>query len=178
VSNPKPPVIGARFPWWIGFALVAGLAIVLLWRGALPGGDSGESDDRRLTGPALERPRTANGGGSADQAGDASLLGEAIAARRQEVWVEFEAAVTKVLADDEEAPRHQRFLVRTDDGDSILVAHNIDVSDRVPVKAGQRIRLKGRYEWNDRGGVLHWTHRESGRGRSRGWIEVGGRRYE
>ena len=45
-------------------------------------------------------------------------------------------------------------------GQTLLVAHNIDLADRVPVSLGDRVSLRGLYEWNHRGGLIHWTHHD------------------
>ena len=47
--------------------------------------------------------------------------------------VEFKAEVIKLLADDNKGSRHQRFIVKTENL-SVLIAHNIDLAERVPVK--------------------------------------------
>jgi hypothetical protein len=117
-------------------------------------------------------------GNTAATAGDQFTLLEAIVEKQRDVWVEFEATVAKELPDDSESPRHQRFLLELPSGDTILIAHNIEVAARAPIRTGARVRVKGRYEWNDRGGVVHWTHRDERRGSPAGWIEVGGRRFE
>ncbi|HIQ07513.1 MAG TPA: DUF3465 domain-containing protein, partial [Thiotrichaceae bacterium] len=33
-----------------------------------------------------------------------------------------------------------------------------------------RIKIRGRYEWNNRGGVLHWTHHDPKGRKEGGWI--------
>ena len=73
--------------------------------------------------------------------------------------------MAKLLADDRQGSRHQRFLLRVDGGPTILVAHNIDLAPRVTsLHEGDAIAFSGEYEWNARGGVVHWTHRDpSGR---------------
>lgn len=85
--------------------------------------------------------------------------------------------VDAVLADDNEGSRHQRFIVRLDSDQTLLVAHNIDLADRVPLGVGDQVTVHGQYEWNDRGGVLHWTHHDPDGRREGGWIEWEGRRY-
>lgn len=99
------------------------------------------------------------------------------AGHRSGVWVTASGRVARVLADDRRGDRHQRFVLRLADGHTVLVAHNIDLAPRVPLRAGSRVTVRGRYEWNERGGVLHWTHRDPRGRQAGGWIEVDGRRY-
>jgi len=91
--------------------------------------------------------------------------------------VELTAEVIKVLPDDTEGDRHQRLLLKLKSGGTILVAHNIDLAERVPAHKGDTITVFGQYESNDRGGVLHWTHRAPRNNRTGGWIELVGVRY-
>ena len=48
----------------------------------------------------------------------------------------------------------------------------------MPAEEGDVILGRGQYEWNDRGGVLHWTHHDPKDWREGGWIEFDGERYE
>jgi len=85
--------------------------------------------------------------------------------------------VTRQLPDDNEGSRHQRFILELAGGHSLLVSHNIDLAPRVPLSDGDRLTIRGRYEWNERGGVIHWTHHDPQGRREGGWIEHGDRRY-
>lgn len=85
-------------------------------------------------------------------------------------WVEFDARVTRLLSDDLDGSRHQRFIVFVDDL-TVLIAHNIDLAPRVPVAVGDEVLIRGRYEWNERGGVVHWTHHDPQNRLPGGWIE-------
>ncbi len=97
--------------------------------------------------------------------------------KRSKVWMEISMEVTRLLADDNEGSRHQKFIAKSSSGHTVLVSHNIDLADRVPVSRGDEITLRGRYEWTDRGGVLHWTHHDP-RGRIEGgWIKFDGQSY-
>lgn len=93
--------------------------------------------------------------------------------------LEVGGTVSRLLADDREGSRHQRFILTLDDDRTLLVAHNIDLAPRVPLAAGDTVRVRGQYETNERGGLLHWTHRDpEGRRRDTGWIELDGKVYE
>jgi hypothetical protein len=113
----------------------------------------------------------------ATDARDDDPIAELVRLQRSDAVVETSGTVAKVLPDDKDGDRHQRFLVRVG-RNTVLVAHNIDLAPRVPVREGDAIRLKGEFEYNDRGGVIHWTHHSTGRNHASGWIEVGGKRYE
>lgn len=107
--------------------------------------------------------------------GDAAIA-DAFHHHRSGLWVESRGTVEKILTDDREGDRHQRFVLRLGDGRTLLFAHNIDVAPRVPLKEGDTIRFRGRYEWSDKGGVIHWTHADPRSGQG-GWIERAGEVY-
>lgn len=97
--------------------------------------------------------------------------------RESDVVVEASGTVERVLSDDLQFPRHQRFILRIAPNHTLLVAHNIDLAPRVPVEPGSRVAFRGEYEWNDQGGVVHWTHHDPENRRDGGWIEIDGKRY-
>ena len=116
--------------------------------------------------------------GPAQTAPAEGVLEQAFENRTSDLMVTATGRVKRVLADDNKGSRHQRFLVEFPSGLSILVAHNIDLAPRVPdLEVGASITVRGEYEWNDKGGVVHWTHHDP-RGRHEdGWIEYRGQRY-
>lgn len=57
------------------------------------------------------------------------------------------------------------------------MAHNIDLAERVPLGMGDRVHFLGMYEWNDLGGLLHWTHRDPLGVEDGGWIRYRGRTF-
>ncbi|MFK8029767.1 MAG: DUF3465 domain-containing protein [Gammaproteobacteria bacterium] len=109
---------------------------------------------------------------------DTNLIIESFEAQRSDVWVQASGTVDRVLPDDNEGSRHQRFLVALRTGHTILIAHNIDLAPKVPLERGDTVEFRGEYEWNDRGGVVHWTHHDP-RGRKKGgWISHRKQTYE
>ena len=75
-------------------------------------------------------------------------------------WIEGYGFVRRLLSDDNEGSQHQRFVVDARNGQTMLIAHNIDLARRVPVGMGARIHFRGMYEWNDQGGLVYWTHHD------------------
>ena len=87
--------------------------------------------------------------------------------------------VERLLPDDVDGSRHQRFIVRMKSGHTVLVVHNIDLAPRVRgLREGDRVSVKGEYEWNDRGGLIHWTHKDPRSAHEDGWIDQDSVRYE
>ncbi len=95
-----------------------------------------------------------------EKSAGSQALASAFARRANDEWVEARLTVVRLLTDDNDGRRHQRFIATSAGGQSILVAHNIDLAERVPVAVGDNVYLRGQYEWNDRGGVIHWTHHD------------------
>lgn len=111
-----------------------------------------------------------------DQDG-AATIESLFESRSSDQVVEVLGTVQRILSDDNEGSRHQRFIVRLSTGRTLLVAHNIDLADRVPLRLGDTVSLRGEYEWNDQGGLIHWTHHDPAGERPGGWVEHAGRRY-
>jgi len=112
--------------------------------------------------------------GSGDQA-----LVAAFENHQSNVQVQGSGTVTRILPDDNDGSRHQRFIVQVASGQTLLVAHNIELADRVAaLDVGDRVEFYGEYEWNPRGGVLHWTHRDPRGIHADGWIEHEGHEYQ
>ncbi len=120
---------------------------------------------------------TPNAGVGSGSMGDGALVG-AIADRRTGAQVRGEGVVARLLPDDNDGSRHQRFIVRLGSGQTLLVAHNIDVAGRIDsLGVGDRVEFSGEYEWNPKGGVIHWTHHDPRGRHEAGWIRHGGKTY-
>ncbi len=104
-------------------------------------------------------------------------VAEAFQARQSGVPVETAGRVERLLSDDREGSRHQRFIVRVQGSMTVLVAHNIDLAPRVPLAVGDSVELRGECEWNPQGGVIHWTHDDPDGRHPGGWVRYGDRVY-
>lgn len=108
-----------------------------------------------------------------------SALQEAINSQVSDVQVQGKGAIVKVLPDDLDGSKHQRLILRTEGGDTILIAHNIDLAPRIPdPQVGDIVEFYGEYEWNEKGGVVHWTHHDPAGRHPGGRLEHQGRTYE
>ena len=106
-------------------------------------------------------------------------LANAYAERRSGVQVSGEGRVIRILGDDSMGDRHQRFVLELDSGRTLLIAHNIDIAPRVDsLQKGDAISFNGEYEWNDKGGIVHWTHHDPQGQHEAGWIRHRGRTYQ
>ncbi|MCU7876157.1 MAG: DUF3465 domain-containing protein [Candidatus Thiodiazotropha sp. (ex Lucinoma borealis)] len=113
------------------------------------------------------------------QAGSDDEITRAFQQRADEVQVHGKGTVFKLLSDDLDGSRHQRFLVRLQSGITLLVAHNIDLAARIDtLESGDKVEFSGLYEWNQKGGVLHWTHHDPQGRHQGGWIKHEGKRYQ
>lgn len=116
--------------------------------------------------------------GPAGASADARLA-QAFENRESDLQIAGSGTVVHVLPDDTKGSQHQRFLLELSTGQTLLVAHNIDLAPRVPELArGDRIGFFGEYEWTEKGGVIHWTHHDPGGRHVDGWLEREGRRFE
>jgi hypothetical protein len=110
--------------------------------------------------------------------GEQSVIA-AVRDHARHVQVEGQGTVVKLLPDDLEGERHQRILLRLGNGGTLLIAHNIDLASRVEgLREGDTIQFYGEFEWNDKGGVVHWTHHDPQRRHLDGWIKFEGRTYQ
>jgi hypothetical protein len=111
--------------------------------------------------------------------GSDQVLATAFENRQSDIQVQASGRVARVLPDDNDGSRHQRFIVQLASGQTVLVAHNIDLADRIAaLEAGDLVELNGEYEWNERGGVIHWTHRDPQHSHADGWVKHNGHTYQ
>ena len=105
-------------------------------------------------------------------------LNQLIATKQSGKIITIKAVVIKILDDDLNGDKHQKLILKLFNSNvTLLLAHNIDMAPRVPVKKGAIITVHGQYEWNEKGGLIHWTHRDIKNKHPDGWVEYKDKRY-
>jgi hypothetical protein len=149
-------------------AIVLAVVLAATWYLNRQVADAPPAEARDAPAETLQQPEA--GPDAARQAFERKAGGEMLRA---------EGRIERILADDNDGSPHQRFIIMTDSGLSLLVAHNIELAPRLDgLAAGERVSVFGEYEWNDRGGLIHWTHGDPGGDHQAGYIEWRGRRYQ
>lgn len=109
----------------------------------------------------------------------AVTIEQAFASQKSDVQVKSMGTVTRVLRDDNKGSRHQKFILKLGSGQTILIAHNIDLAPRIDgIAKGDTVQFYGEYEWSDKGGVVHWTHHDPKNRHVPGWLKHKGRVYQ
>jgi len=87
--------------------------------------------------------------------------------------------VMKILPDDNKGSRHQRFILKLNSKQTLLIAHNIDLAPKIKfLKVNDHVNFYGQYEWNSKGGVIHWTHHDPNGRHEGGWLNHDGKMYQ
>ncbi len=182
-----------RSPYWLWLGLLLLLGL-FSQRDRIGHSDAGHGAPTATTTaitpaePAAAGDQTANDAGRDSGAESATgddgseAFARAFAEHRSNIQLSGSGRVIKVLPDDNQGSRHQRLLVRLGPdrahGQVILIAHNIDLAPRVEdISAGDTLAFLGEYEWSEKGGVLHWTHRDPGGRHAAGWLRHNGHTY-
>ncbi len=107
------------------------------------------------------------------------LIAEAFRSGRTSLQLGGIGKVVHILPDDNKGSRHQKFLVELESGHTLLIAHNIDLAPRIDsLQKGELLEFYGEYEWNQKGGVIHWTHHDPQGKHPGGWLKYQGRVYQ
>ncbi|MGN6898020.1 DUF3465 domain-containing protein, partial [Neisseria sp. P0015.S002] len=89
--------------------------------------------------------------GSGKESAEA-VLKQAFENEQSDIQVEGDGTVWKTLPDDNKGTRHQRFILKLSSGQTLLVAHNIDLADKIKgLKKGDKVAFYGEYEWSEQG---------------------------
>ncbi|MGF1461015.1 MAG: DUF3465 domain-containing protein [Leptolyngbyaceae cyanobacterium] len=107
------------------------------------------------------------------------LLQTAFETQSSDLQVQGQGTVVRILTDDLEGSRHQRFILELQSGQTLLIAHNIDLAPRIDaIETGDLVEFYGEYEWNSEGGVIHWTHHDPAGEHVAGWLRHEGQLYQ
>lgn len=113
---------------------------------------------------------------------DNSKIAHAFVQQKSDLQVLGCGTVIKTLADDNDGSRHQKFLValsHVTPKQTILIAHNIDLAPKITeLKQGDQVQFYGEYEYNPKGGVVHWTHHDPSARHQNGWIKWQGQTFQ
>ena len=91
------------------------------------------------------------------------------------IQVQSKGEVKAILADDNDGSRHQKMILKLENGLTVLVAHNIDLAPRVEgLRKGEIVEFYGEYEYSPKGGVIHWTHHDPQGRHEDGWLKHNG----
>ena len=122
-------------------------------------------------------PPTTENGQPGDDESDA-ILKQLFENKVSDVQVEGSGTVIRLLEDDTTGDRHQRFILQLDSGQTLLIAHNIDIAPRLDgLQVGDRVEFYGEYVYSEQGGTIHWTHHDPGGKHVSGWLKWNGSVY-
>jgi hypothetical protein len=98
--------------------------------------------------------------------------------QQSDLQVRGSGTVIHVLPDDTRGSQHQKFILKLSSGQKLLIAHNIDLAPRISaLREGDSVEFFGEYEWNTKGGVVHWTHHDPAGRHEDGWLKHKGKSY-
>lgn len=110
---------------------------------------------------------------------DTQRIEQAYQHRQSDLQVQASGKVVVLLKDDNEGSRHQKFILELSTGQTVLVAHNIDLAPRIQnIQNGDQVVFFGEYEYSDKGGVIHWTHHDPSNKHISGWLKHQGKTYQ
>lgn len=110
---------------------------------------------------------------------DNTSVEQAFSQKQESVQVSGNGTVIKLLPDDLKGSRHQRFILKISRSLTILIAHNIELAPKIQtLNKGDLVSFAGEYEYNTRGGVVHWTHHDPSKRHQGGWLKHNGKTYK
>ncbi len=114
-----------------------------------------------------------------DLSQDDQILKNAYENKISDIQVHGTGKVTKLLSDDTDGSRHQRFILKLNSEQTLLIAHNIDIAPRIEnLSQNDTVEFYGEYVWNSEGGIIHWTHHDPNGQHEDGWLKHQGVKYD
>jgi hypothetical protein len=117
-----------------------------------------------------------------DDAANAQIY-DAWRAARSGIEVQASGSIARVLGERSgRSGPHEGFLLHLTGagghGLTVRVESNLDIMGNFAVHEGDAAIVRGQYEYDPGGGVLHWTHRDLAGRHPGGFVEVNGHRYD
>lgn len=113
------------------------------------------------------------------QTQDDEKIQQAFQEQRSNIQVQSRGLIKAILRDDNNGSRHQKIILELSTGQTVLVAHNIDLAPRIEnLKQGEIVEFNGEYEYSPQGGVIHWTHHDPQNKHVDGWLKYKGQIYQ
>mgnify|MGYP002082865239 CR=1 FL=1 len=107
------------------------------------------------------------------------ILKQAFQNKKSGLQVQGRGVVKRLLSDDVNGDRHQRFILQLANKQTLLISHNIDIAPRLTgLRSGDKVAFYGLYEWNSKGGLVHWTHHDPDGNHVNGWLRFRGKIYQ
>ena len=84
---------------------------------------------------------------------NAQQITKAFQSKQSNVQVIGVGIVIRHLADDTKGRQHQKFILQLSSGQTLLISHNINLSNRINMlRKGDTVEFYGEYEWSAKGG--------------------------
>jgi len=92
---------------------------------------------------------------------DDVILKNAFDNEENNIQVHGNGKVIRLLPDDTDGIKHQRFIIQLASKQTLLISHNIDISTKIDILSlNDLVEFYGEYIWNSEGGLVHWTHHD------------------
>lgn len=87
--------------------------------------------------------------------------------------------ITKLLKDQQSPYVAQMILIRLSSGRKLLIKHNIEKAQPLThLAVGEMISFSGTYNWNNKGGMITSTYKQSDKPLRSGWLNYQGDTFE
>jgi len=96
--------------------------------------------------------------------------------QRSDFMTEVGGEAVRLLAGD--GASLQKFVISLTNGQDVMVVHDIQAANPVPLSLGDQVTVRGYYSWTETGGTISRTHRDRSLQRRHGWINHQGTHYD
>jgi len=98
--------------------------------------------------------------------------------QRSGFMTEVTGRVVRILTANRKNASSQDFVIRLENGQSLLIGHDHSAGGKIPLAVGDRVTVRGEYSWSETGGTIRKTRRDLSPERRHGFVEHDGKRYQ